>query len=61
MFSLPLKQLFRLFLHPFIEVFDLLFELPLQVLHRVKVVTFLVFDLTRQFFLFRLTLLKLSL
>jgi hypothetical protein len=61
MFSLPLKQLFRLFLDSFIKVFDLLFELPLQVLHRVKVVTFLVFDLTRQFFLFRLTLLQLPL
>jgi hypothetical protein len=61
MFSFPLKQLFRLFLDPFIEVLDLLFEFPLQVFDGVKVVPFLVFDLTRQFLLLRLTLLQLAL
>jgi hypothetical protein len=61
MFGFPLKQLFRLFLHPFIEVLDLLFELPLQVFDGVEVVPFLVFDLTRQLLLLRLTLLQLPL
>jgi hypothetical protein len=61
MLGFPLKQLFRLFLHPFIEVFDLLFELPLQVFDGVEVVPFLVFDLTRQLLLLRLTLLQLPL
>jgi hypothetical protein len=61
MFSFPLKQLFRLFLHPFVKVFYLLFELPLQVFDGVEVVPFLVFDLTRQLLLLRLTLLQLPL
>lgn len=61
MFSLPLKELFGLFLDSLVEVLDLLFELPLQVLDRVEVVSFLVLDLTRQLLLLGLALLQLAL